>query len=134
MPLEQSILTGTKKTLGLAESYTAFDHDVCTHINTALSNLVQLGVVGASVAHVEDKEMTWDDLVGVLEFPSQEVLGMIKTYIGLKVRMFFDPPGTSFLISAMNDQIAELEWRMNHAREMNMPYFEVPHWVEEEVV
>lgn len=127
--LEQSILTGTKKLLGLAEDYTVFDHDVCTYINTALSNLVQLGVIGpALMVHVEDKDMTWDDLIETLEFPNNELLGMIKNYVGLKARTFFDPAGTSFLIEAMDKQIAELEWRMNHAREMNMPYLHEPHW------
>lgn len=129
--LEQSILTGTKKLLGLGEDYVEFDHDVCTYINTALSNLAQLGVISPSALnHVEDKEMVWDDLIASLETPSNEMLGMVKNYVGLKARMLFDPPGTSYLIEAMDKQIAELEWRMNHAREMTAWVSPIP---EEEV-
>jgi hypothetical protein len=35
----------------------------------------------------------------------------------LRVRQLFDPPATSFLITAVNDQIKELEWRINERRE-----------------
>jgi hypothetical protein len=31
--------------------------------------------------------------------------------------MLFDPPQTSYLINAQNDQIKELEWRLNVHRE-----------------
>ena len=40
-----------------------------------------------------------------------------KTYIFLRVKQLFDPPSTSYLISAFAKQIEELEWRMNVHRE-----------------
>lgn len=125
MALEDSILKSTKKILGLSEEYTVFDYDICTHINAALSVLSQLGVIGPSLMPVEDDTMTWAQLLGTFEFPSNEMLGLVKPYIYLKVKMLFDPPQTSYLIEAMERQIAEKEWRLNHAREMNVPYLEV---------
>ncbi|HEX4500655.1 MAG TPA: hypothetical protein VH187_05720 [Scandinavium sp.] len=112
--METSILTATKKILGLADDYIAFDHDVITHINTAFSTLTQLGVGPAEGFMIEDATAVWDDFLAMaddLQYNS------IKTYVYLRVRMLFDPPSTSFVIAALNEQIKELEWRLNVHRE-----------------
>ena len=44
MPITDSILTSTKKILGIAEVYEVFDLDIITHINATFSVLDQLGV------------------------------------------------------------------------------------------
>lgn len=111
--MEQSILTSTKKILGVAEDYTVFDLDIITHINSVFSTLNQLGVGSVDGIMIEDDEMTWEDLD---EIPSEQ-LNMVKTYVYLKVRMLFDPPSTSFHIAAMENQIKEHEWRLNTFRE-----------------
>lgn len=111
--MEPSILTSTKKILGLESDYTAFDLDVITHINTVFSTLNQLGVGGLVPFTVEDDTMTWDDL-GLTD---DAMLNAIKTYMYLRVRMFFDMPATSFAIAAMNEQIQQLEWRISVMRE-----------------
>lgn len=113
--MEESILTSTKKILGLDAGYTAFDLDVITHINSALSTLSQLGV-GVGEFIIEDDEPTWGDL----ELP-QDQLSVVKTYIYLKVRLLFDPPGTAFLITAAKEQIAEYEWRISQFVEEGIP-------------
>lgn len=110
--MEQSILMGTKKILGLPSDYTAFDHDVITHINSAFSTLSQLGIGPSEGFMIEDNAKTWDDFVD----PNNNLNG-VRSYIYLKVRMLFDPPTTSFLIEAMNKQIQEMEWRLNVVRE-----------------
>lgn len=110
--MEQSILTSTKKILGVAEDYTAFDLDILTHINSVLSTLDQLGVGPLGGGSIEDASTDWSDL----DLP-QNQLGMVRTYVYLKVRMLFDPPSTSFHINAMEAQIKECEWRLNTFRE-----------------
>lgn len=110
--MESSILTSTKKILGIAESYTVFDLDVITHINAAFSILSQLGIGPVDGFMIEDKGDYWEDFVA----PSNQ-LNLVKTYIFLKVRMMFDPPTTSFLIDATNTQIKEYEWRLSTLRE-----------------
>jgi hypothetical protein len=110
--MEQSILTGTKKILGLDADYTAFDFDVITHINSAFATLTQLGVGPAEGFEIDDDEATWDQFVG-----DDLGLNFVKTYVYLKVRMIFDPPQTSYLLAAMQTQIQELEWRANVHRE-----------------
>jgi hypothetical protein len=114
--MEESILKSTKKVLGLDESYTAFDLDVITHINAAFSILDQLGVGPEGGFAIEDDLAEWN------EYPvPMNQLHLIKTYVYLKVRILFDPPGTSFLVNAANDQLKEYEWRLNIFREVALP-------------
>jgi hypothetical protein len=111
--MEESILKSTKKILGLAESYTAFDLDVATHINTAFSTLNQLGVGPVDGFFISGEEETWSNF----DVPANQ-LHMVKTYVYLRVRVLFDPPQTSFHLTAANEQIKELEWRLNSFREV----------------
>ncbi|WP_435891877.1 phage head-tail connector protein [Klebsiella pneumoniae] len=37
----------------------------------------------------------------------------MKTYIQQKVRLLFDPPNNSFLVSAIQENLKELEFRLN---------------------
>ena len=105
--MEQSILKSTKKVLGLGEDYTVFDPDVIMHINASFSILNQLGVGLDTGTVIEDERALWDDL----NIPDKQ-LSLVKTYVYLKVRLLFDPPGTSYLIEAANNQIKEYEWRL----------------------
>lgn len=107
-----SILTDTKKILGIAEDYTAFDQDLIIHINGVFSTLTQLGVGSATGFEITDKTAQWVDfLAGDSRFNS------VKSYMYLRVRLIFDPPATSFVIASMEKQIQELEWRLNVQRE-----------------
>lgn len=110
--MSESILNGTKKILGIEESYTAFDADVLMHINSIFSVLNQLGIGPDNGFAIEDASSTWDDyLDGDLR------LNSIKSYVYLRVRILFDPPMTAYLVTAMKEQIQELEWRLNVQRE-----------------
>ena len=110
--MEQSILTSTKKILGIAEDYTVFDLDITTHINSAFSTLTQLGVGPAEGFMIEDATAVWTDFIADdLQYNS------VKSYVFLRVRQLFDPPTTSYLIAATERQIEELEWRLNAHRE-----------------
>lgn len=111
--METSILTSTKKILGIADDYLVFDLDVITHINTAFSTLTQLGVGPAAGFMIEDADAVWEDFIT----DGDAQYNAVKSYVYLKVRQLFDPPQTSYLISAMERQIEELEWRLNVHRE-----------------
>lgn len=110
--MANSILTETKKVLGVAEDYTAFDADILMHINSVFSTLTQLGIGPTNGFSIEDKEATWDAFLG-----SDLNLNQIKSYMYLRVRLLFDPPGTSFLGDALDKQRIELEWRLHVYRE-----------------
>lgn len=107
-----SILLSIKKVLGIDSSYTAFDEDILMHINSVFSNLTQLGLGPSVGATVTDATDTWSTFFG-----ANPKLNAIRSYVYLRVRLLFDPPTTSYLISAMNDQIREIEWRLNVTRE-----------------
>jgi hypothetical protein len=106
--VEQSILTSTKKMLGIDASYTVFDLDILTHINSAFATLNQLGIGPESGFMITDATSTWDSVIG-----TEPRLQSVKTYVWLKVRNSFDPPSTSYQIQAFEKQIQELEWRLN---------------------
>lgn len=112
--MSDSILTSTKKVLGIEEDYTPFDLDILMHINSALATLNQLGVGPEEGFSIEDETETWSDFLG-----DDPRLNSVKTYVYLKTRFAFDPPGTSYLINAIQKQIEELEWRLNVVREID---------------
>jgi len=107
-----SILTDTKKTLGIAEDYTVFDLEVMMHINSALSTVVQLGIGPEEGFEVLDATAEWADFIG-----TDLRLNSVKTYVYLRVRLLFDPPTTSYLIDSLQKQLEQLEWRLNVIRE-----------------
>ena len=107
--MTDSILDSTKKVLGLADDYTAYDVDILMHINSVFSTLNQLGIGPEDGFAIEDSSVTWDTyLEGDLKKNS------VKTYMAARVKMLFDPPTTSYLIAAMEKQIIvvreETEW------------------------
>jgi hypothetical protein len=110
--MSTSILNSTKKILGLDEDYTAFDVDIMTHINSVFSTLNQLGIGPEEGFFIEDAVTTWESFLG-----DDPRMNSAKTYVYLRVRMLFDPPTTSYLLSAMKEQISEFEWRLNVQRE-----------------
>jgi hypothetical protein len=115
-----SILTSTKKNLGLGADYEAFDPDIVLYINGVFSTLNQLGVGPEQGFAIEDDAATWDAFIG-----TDPRLNSVKTYMYLCVRLLFDPPGTSYLIAAVEKQKQELEWRLN-------VYKEATNWVDPE--
>ena len=108
-----SILNSIKKLLGITEEYDHFDVDIIMHINSAFMVLTQLGVGPAGGFTIEDDLSVWSDFLPVND-PKFEA---VKTYIYLKVRIVFDPPTSAAVLSAMERQITELEWRLNHSAE-----------------
>lgn len=104
---DEQILASIKHLLLVDESYTVFDEDIRMHINTILSNLVQMGVGPINGFAVLDGTETWSDFVD-----DDTKLQQVKTYVYLKCRLLFDPPQSSALIESINRQAAELEWRL----------------------
>lgn len=110
--MSDSILNSTKKALGIGADYDAFDADILMHINSVFSTLQQLGVGPAGGFRIEDDVPTWSSYLG--EDPRYNA---VQSYVYLRVRLLFDPPGTSYLIDSLKKQAEELEWRLNVAAE-----------------
>lgn len=104
----ESILTSIKKILGIDEFDTSFDTDLIIHINSSLMILNQLGVGPENGFVIYSKEETWNDFLN-----DDSSIEAVKTYVGLKVKLMFDPPTSSFVTDSYKEMIKELEWRIN---------------------
>lgn len=106
--MTDSILNTTKKLLGIAEENTEFDLDIILHINSAFTILTQLGVGPSKGFFITDGSATWSDFI-----PEGEMMEAVKSYMGCKVRMLFDPSTSSATMQALQNMCNELEWRLN---------------------
>lgn len=105
-----SILTSIKKMLGITEDYEHFDQDLIMHINSVFMILNQLGVGPEVTFRITGKDETWDQFID-----GKTDLDSVKSYMYLKVKMMFDPPQSGIVTNATQEQIRELEFRLNIA-------------------
>lgn len=105
-----SILDTTKKALDIFPEDDTFDVHIIMHINSVFATLAQLGVGPDDGFEIEDSEQLWVDFLG-----GNKLINSVKSLMYLQVRVWFDPPTTSFDLSAKQDQIKELHWRLNVA-------------------
>lgn len=108
--MDNSILRSTKKVLGISLDDDSFDLDIIVDINTALSVLQTEG--SGLFWQIEDETAEWGHLVS-----DSEQVGLIRAIVFLRVKILFDPPQTSYLLAAYEEQIKELEWRLSVSRE-----------------
>lgn len=113
--MASSILNDIKKVLGVSEDDTSFDVDIILHINSVFSTVNQMGIGPDEGFVITDSSDDWEDFI-----TDPILLGFLKSYFYLKVRMLFDPPTTSFLLEAFNKQIAEFEGRISFQREWGL--------------
>ena len=102
-----SILTSVKKIVGISEEDESFDADLIIHINSVLMILNQLGIGPTEGFSIADKTSVWSDFIS-----ENSSIEAVKSFVGLKVRMIFDPPTSSAVADAINKTISELEWRI----------------------
>lgn len=105
----ESVLTSIKKILGITEEYEHFDPEIIMHINSVFMILDQLGVGPSGGFTIKDKTNTWSEFIS-----DQEKIEAVKSYMGLKVKLLFDPP-TGAVLESTNRMIEEFEWRLNLA-------------------
>lgn len=104
-----SILSDVKKSIGLDADYDAFDTDIIMHINTVLRIVNQLGIGKLGYVISAEDPGSWSTFLG----PRENELSEVKTYIYAKVRLIFDPPSVGSHVTALENIVKELEWRMN---------------------
>lgn len=104
--MEESILNTVKKTVGMNPEYTAYDSDIIMHINTALMRLRQLGVGPKQGYRIIDESDAWSEFL-----EDSESLEMVKSYVGLKVKLMFDASSmTPSVIQSLTETLREYEW------------------------
>lgn len=103
----ENILNGIKSLLGIEETDLNFNREIVMHINSALNKLNQLGIGSEDGFKIFTGGEVWEDFID-----DRLDLEMIKSYVYLNVRLLFDPPQISFLVSAIQTEISELAWRL----------------------
>lgn len=99
-----SVLSSVKHAVGLTDDVTEFDQDLILHINSALMIMHQLGALKEPTT-ISDASTTWGDI----QIPQRDA---VRTNVILRVRIAFDPPNSGFVQTAIEKQIAELDWRI----------------------
>ena len=107
--MDESILNSVKAYLGLAKDYTPFDQQLMLLINSALADLVQIGI--EHNVEVHDDTAKWDD---VFDGPDQS---QVKTVVCIKTRLAFDPSDRSFVTASLERLLEEAVIRVNYAAE-----------------
>lgn len=104
-----SILTSIKKMLGPSAENTDFDTDIIIDINSAFMVLRQLGIGPADGFSITDSSSEWTDFI-----EDMSKIEAVKSYVYLKTKLLFDPPSSSTVLQSINENIKELESRLNY--------------------
>lgn len=108
---DDSILNSIKKLLGFEADYTAFDIDIMIHINSVFFSFQELGIGPAQGFSIKGNEETWDQFIG------DQSIEAVKTAMYMRVRLIFDPPASSFALTAMKENAERLEWLLSIQQE-----------------
>ena len=104
-----SILHTVKTHCNVSAEDTSFDAELIEDTNTILSILPQLGIGPDEGYTIENKSDEWTDFIS-----DTSKIGMIKSYVGKRVRLLFDPPSNSQHLEALKTTISELESRLTY--------------------
>ena len=102
-----SILVDVKQALGLDVDNLGFDFEILMHINSAVSQLVQLGV-----SEFKGIVVTSDEEWPV--FSTDTLDGLVKPYIYLRTKLIFDPSANGTIAQALREHADGLEGRIAH--------------------
>lgn len=103
--MDSSILVDVRAMNDVNKESSAFDDQLIPLINSYLFRSAQAGV-GQKGFMIHNTTPTWRDFVG----ENAENYAAIKNYIGIRVKLIFDPPENSALLSALKEEARELEW------------------------
>lgn len=105
--MDGSILEDVRVACNLDRNDNSFDGQLILHTNSFLFRSAQTGVgkKGFSINSVDQK---WSDFIDT----NFEEFEAVKSYIGLRVLLVFDPPQNSAVIELLNSTVKELEWTL----------------------
>ena len=103
-----SILASIKERIGIAEDDNSFDTDIVDLINSAFADLNDIGVGPSEGLSISNDNDLWDDFS-----EDVRVLSSVKDFVYLTVKLTFDPPTQTSLLTSMENRLKKLEWRLN---------------------
>lgn len=114
--MEENILITLKKLLGIDPEYDVFDEEIKVHANSVFMILHQLGVGPDPAFAIRTGNETWDSFFD----PGDPDFEATKSYLYLRIRLLFDPPTSSFVLSSFEQQSKEYEWRLRERNEIKI--------------
>lgn len=107
-----SILNSIKELLGIPAEQLNFDTEVIIHINSAFSDLYDVGVGPSEAFVIQDENDMWDDfLQGSVNYENA------KQYVYISVKIVFDPPASAAALAALERRLDKLEWKLKEKAE-----------------
>lgn len=103
--MNSSILDDIKQMLGIYSDDTAFDSELIMYINNAISDLIHVGKEMADYS-IQDNTNEWSEFLD-----SDALAGQARQYVFCKVRLLFDPPSNSFVVTEIEKAKDEAQWR-----------------------
>lgn len=103
-----SILDSIKDRLGVAEDDNTFDNEIIDEINSQFADLHAIGVGPVEGFAIEDKSAIWADFVSDIT-----ILNSVKDFVYIGVKLVFDPPTQSALLTSLQNRYHKLEWRLS---------------------
>lgn len=101
--LDDSILIDIRTACNVDESDNGFDFKLIPLTNTYISKAHDLGA-GYEGFSINGTRETWRDWLG----DQGELLMSVKTWVGYKVRLLFDPPENSSMVKVFETAIEDL--------------------------
>lgn len=117
--MNPSILISVKEHIGVDADDISYDNQLIEHINRALVKCRQLGVGPKRGFVIFDSSSSWDELI-----PESQtyLLADVPSFVGDLVRLSFDPPAGGGVMQALKDTIAEDEYRIKLALEVEQGF------------
>lgn len=107
-----SILTTIKTYLNLPPEIKDFDKMLISYINDTLSYVTgDLGIGPEEGFRITGYDETWEQFVGEGNYLD------VRSLISMRIRLIFDPPQVAAVISAIERQIDEYEWRVTNRKD-----------------
>ena len=106
--MRSSILDSVKDYCLVPQETTVFDGNLCEKINSAFFVLFELGCSKVPFT-ISDSSAEWTD------FTDNPYLSpIVPEFIKKKVKLEFDPPANSFLVTQLKEEIQELISRISY--------------------
>lgn len=104
--MDESILNSIKQMLGIYPEDNAFDAELISHINNAISDLIHMGDSTDWSFRIYDSSNKWKEFV-----ENEAAVSQARQYVHCKVRLIFDPPSNSFVVDSIAKSKEEAGWR-----------------------
>ena len=110
--MDEIILTTVKRNIsGLTEDNHDFDDELLDHINSTLRIVNRYGIGVESFCATSTS--TWGDFLG----DDTDYYSMLKSYVPLKIKLWWDPPTVGAAVEAIKETLKEYEFDLMVRRE-----------------